>query len=151
MLDSALKVLTQPVGEVYYFQLYPLSLSIIGRNSEVPAPGTTYRFTIMKGTPSMMTGQTKFDETRLPIESNFQKLKEQFVMVMPKCPINFYVPNFTNGRNNQFVFNLYQTENKTEYFIAEHTIDIQEYVDDFRNERTVRFEHKASFSDDYEL
>ncbi len=36
--------------ESYYFQLIPLSLSIINRESELPVQGTTYRFTISKGT-----------------------------------------------------------------------------------------------------
>lgn len=50
MIDKALAGLNPQGGESYYFQLYPLNLSIIGKDSEVPAPGTTYRFTILKGT-----------------------------------------------------------------------------------------------------
>lgn len=72
-------------------------------------------------------------------------------MVMPKCPINFFVPTFTKGRNTEFTFNMYQTENKTEYFIADYSIEIEPYVNEYKNDRTVRFEHRAKFSDDYEL
>lgn len=35
--------------ESYYFQLIPLSLTIINQESELPVHGTTYRFTISKG------------------------------------------------------------------------------------------------------
>ncbi len=51
MIDNVLAGLnpTFNQGESYYFQLYPLSLTIVGKDSTVPAPGTTYRFTIVKG------------------------------------------------------------------------------------------------------
>lgn len=48
MIDKALATMNQ--NDSYYFQLYPLSLYIVGEHSELPAPGTTYRFTILKGT-----------------------------------------------------------------------------------------------------
>lgn len=48
MIDKALATIAQP-AEAYYFQLYPLSLSIVSKNSELPAKGTTYRFTMLKG------------------------------------------------------------------------------------------------------
>jgi len=35
--------------ESFYFQLIPLSLAIIDPQSQLPTPGTTYRFTIYKG------------------------------------------------------------------------------------------------------
>ena len=35
--------------ESFYFQLIPLSLAIIDPQSQLPAPDTTYRFTIYKG------------------------------------------------------------------------------------------------------
>lgn len=97
MIDKALATMNQ--GDSYYFQLYPLNLYIVGETSELPAPGTTYRFTILKGTHPQMPGQQKFDETKLPIEANFKNVNGQHVMVMPKCPINFFVPNFATGRN----------------------------------------------------
>jgi hypothetical protein len=33
----------------FYFQLYPLSLAIANPQCELPASGTTYRFTVLKG------------------------------------------------------------------------------------------------------
>ena len=36
--------------EGYYFQLIPLFLSIVGKESLLPAEDTTYRFNIWKGT-----------------------------------------------------------------------------------------------------
>ena len=72
-------------------------------------------------------------------------------MVMPKCPVNFYVPNYSKSRNIEFTFNMYQTENRTEYFIAEHQVNVEPYVSEFKQTRTVRFEHTTKFSDDYEL
>jgi hypothetical protein len=38
----------------YYFQLIPLSLSIISKESELPAEGTTYRFSVAKGILSLI-------------------------------------------------------------------------------------------------
>ncbi len=125
MIDKALTTISQSGGgDAFYFQLYPLSLTIVGEDSEVPAPGTTYRFTIMKGIVCSIPGQQKFDETRLPIEANYKKANGVNVMVMPKCPLNFYVPNFSKGRGAEFAFNMFQTENKTEYFIAEYLIEV---------------------------
>lgn len=40
-------------------------------------------------------------------------------MIMPKCPINFYVPNFVKQRKIEFVFKMFQYEENQEYFIAE--------------------------------
>jgi hypothetical protein len=49
MIDRALNF--SPVQqESFYFQLIPLALSIINKESEVPAKGTTYRFGVFKGT-----------------------------------------------------------------------------------------------------
>ena len=48
MLDSALSSISN--ADSYYFQLYPLSLSISNPDCDLPASGTTYRFTILKGT-----------------------------------------------------------------------------------------------------
>jgi hypothetical protein len=45
-------------------------------------------------------------------------------MVMPKCPLNFYVQSFNKNRKTEFIFNLYQTENGAEYFIGEYAVDI---------------------------
>ena len=47
MLDSALNTIA--AADAYYFQLYPLSLSITNPECDLPSPGTTYRFTILKG------------------------------------------------------------------------------------------------------
>ncbi len=49
MIDKALSSIASSQTEAYYFQLYPLNLSIIGKESVVPAPGTTYQFSILKG------------------------------------------------------------------------------------------------------
>ena len=34
----------------YYFQIVPLFLSIVGKETELPGQGTTYRFSVHKGT-----------------------------------------------------------------------------------------------------
>ena len=47
MLDKAIDTIT--TADAYYFQLYPLSLSVSNPDCELPAPGTTYRFTVLKG------------------------------------------------------------------------------------------------------
>jgi hypothetical protein len=52
MIDKALATLGNQ--DPYYFQLYPLNLSIVNKQSEVPAPGTTYRFTVLKGISYMI-------------------------------------------------------------------------------------------------
>ena len=36
-------------AESYYFQVLPLFLSVVGKESELPAAGTTYRFSVSKG------------------------------------------------------------------------------------------------------
>jgi hypothetical protein len=87
----------------------------------------------------------------LPIEANFHKVNEAEVMVMPKCPLNFYVPSFNKNKKVEFVLKLYQTENNEEYDLGEHVINIEPYVSEFRQDRTVRFELKSPFSEDYEL
>lgn len=35
--------------ESYYFQLIPISLSIVNKECELPAQGTTYKFLVFKG------------------------------------------------------------------------------------------------------
>jgi hypothetical protein len=35
--------------ESYYFQLIPISLSIVNKQCELPAQGTTYKFIVVKG------------------------------------------------------------------------------------------------------
>ena len=72
-------------------------------------------------------------------------------MVMPKCPINFYTPTFNKNRKTEFQFQMYQYEESNEYFIADYVIDIEPYIVEYKNSRTVRFEHKSKFSEDYEL
>ena len=72
-------------------------------------------------------------------------------MVMPRCPLNFYVPSFNKSKEAEFQVNMYQTENNEEYFIADHSIGIADYVNDYKKTRNVRFEHTVKFSEDYEL
>ena len=36
-------------AESYYFQVLPLFLSVVGKESELPVAGTTYRFSVSKG------------------------------------------------------------------------------------------------------
>ena len=36
-------------GESYYFQLIPIGLTLVNKDSELPSRDTTYRFTIYKG------------------------------------------------------------------------------------------------------
>jgi hypothetical protein len=47
MIDN---FLNKNPGDSFYFQLYPLSLSIIGQESVLPDPSTTYKFSVLKGT-----------------------------------------------------------------------------------------------------
>ena len=47
MLDSASNMIS--TADAYYFQLYPLSLAVTNPECDLPSPGTTYRFTILKG------------------------------------------------------------------------------------------------------
>ena len=48
MIDHVLNL--GPVQqESYYFQLIPISLAMVNPSSELPAAGTTYRFTVSKG------------------------------------------------------------------------------------------------------
>ena len=49
MLDKALDTIA--TADSFYFQLYPLSLAIANPDCDLPSPGTTYRFTVLKGTP----------------------------------------------------------------------------------------------------
>ena len=72
-------------------------------------------------------------------------------MVMPRCPLNFYVPSFNKNPEVEFLVNMYQTENHEEYFIADYSIPIEDYVKDYKKNRNVRFEHTVKFSEDYEL
>jgi hypothetical protein len=37
--------------ESFYFQLIPISLTLVDTQAELPAAGTTYRFSVFKGTP----------------------------------------------------------------------------------------------------
>jgi hypothetical protein len=48
MLDKALETITN--SDAFYFQLYPLSLYIANPHCDLPASGTTYRLTLLKGT-----------------------------------------------------------------------------------------------------
>lgn len=114
MLDKALSHIqntAQNAAETYYFQLVPLTLSIIGKDSQVPAPGTTYKFCILKGINFFtVSAQQKFDENKLPIQSNFKKVSDVELMPIPKCQLNFYLPNFTKGRKSEFNFKMFQYE-----------------------------------------
>ena len=44
---KALETITN--SDSFYFQLYPLSLYIVNPQCDLPAPGTTYRLTLLKG------------------------------------------------------------------------------------------------------
>jgi hypothetical protein len=52
MIDRALANINPIQADTYYFQLYPLNLTIVGKESVAPPSGTTYRFTVFKGTAS---------------------------------------------------------------------------------------------------
>ena len=47
--------LNQP-QESFYFQLIPLSLKLVNPESDLPAQGTTYRFSVLKGKGRDMKG-----------------------------------------------------------------------------------------------
>lgn len=49
MLDDIL-IMGTISKHAFYFQIIPIYLSIFGKDSELPAQGTTYRFSIHKGT-----------------------------------------------------------------------------------------------------
>lgn len=94
--------------ESYYFQLIPLSLSMINPSSELPAKGTTYRFSVSKGNPSPYIGQQKFDESKIPIEANFQTVGKIPVIVINSIRLNFYLPNYSKQRRQDFMLNMVQ-------------------------------------------
>lgn len=48
MIDRALN-LGNTQADSFYFQLYPINLAIVDKNSVMPEPGTTYKFAIFKG------------------------------------------------------------------------------------------------------
>ena len=50
-------------GESYYFQLIPISLTLINKDSELPPRDTTYRFTIFKGARSSIQGRRNSTKT----------------------------------------------------------------------------------------
>jgi hypothetical protein len=65
MIDRVLNL--GPVQQdSYYFQLIPISLSIINPDSELPAPGTTYRFSVSKGNPAATQASRSSTRTRSP-------------------------------------------------------------------------------------
>lgn len=60
-------------------------------------------------------------------------------MIIPKCPLNFYIPTFTKNRKTEFTLSMHQTEGGQEYFIGNYDIDIEPYINEFKNDKTVRF------------
>jgi hypothetical protein len=91
MIERTLAFTQTQTLDSFYFQLYPMNLRIIGADSIVPPPGTTYIFSIIKG-------QQKFDENKIPTEADFRKVDALDVMIFSKCQLNFYLPNFSKGK-----------------------------------------------------
>jgi hypothetical protein len=60
-------------------------------------------------------------------------------MVIPKCPLNFYVPSFNKARKTEFLFKMYQTEKNEEYDIGEYVVNVEPYIAEYKENRTVRF------------
>ena len=75
MLDSALSTINN--ADSYYFQLYPLSLSISNPDCDLPAPGTTYRFTILKGTRPLIQANRSSTRLNCLLRSTSGKLMEK--------------------------------------------------------------------------
>jgi hypothetical protein len=65
MIDRVLNL--GPVQqESYYFQLIPISLSIVNKDCELPAKDTTYKYLVFKGTSPPIQASKGSMRTRSP-------------------------------------------------------------------------------------
>ena len=49
MIDRVINQNLNQQQESFYFQLIPISLTLVNKQSDLPAAGTTYRFSVHKG------------------------------------------------------------------------------------------------------
>jgi hypothetical protein len=118
--------------------LIPIFLSIVGKESELPAEGTTYRFSVSKGNLPLNIGQQKFDENKFPIQANFNMIDGTPFMNVSSCKLNFYVPSFNKLRKQEFTLRLIQNERNQDFDVGEYSIDIGHLVDAYKQEKKVR-------------
>lgn len=79
MLDEFL-VINPGVKDSYHFQIVPLYLSLVGKDSILPAQGTTYRFLVQKGEISLIQVIISSIRTVIPFRHIFRLSKE-----FPQC------------------------------------------------------------------
>lgn len=60
-------------------------------------------------------------------------------MSIPKCPLNFFVPNYAHNRKNDYLLKMLQTEKNEDFDVGENSIDLNQYVTKYKTEKTVRF------------
>ena len=93
MLDRVVNQgLNQP-QESFYFQLIPISLTLVDSNCELPAKGTTYRFSVFKGTYALIQVPRNSTKTGSQSQPNSQSLMAS--MCCPSTPavsISTYPP-----------------------------------------------------------
>lgn len=81
MLDKALDTIAK---DSYYFQLHPILIRIGSRDIELPAPDTTYRFIIMKGTHSFRQALKNLTRTNFLFKSISDWLKDNMLWLFPQ-------------------------------------------------------------------
>jgi hypothetical protein len=72
-------------------------------------------------------------------------------MFINTCRLNFYLPNYSKQRRQDFSFFLTQREHNQDYELGEHRISTDLLVSQFKDNNQSRHEFKANFSEDYEL
>ena len=75
MLDELL-ILGPPIKEEYHFQIVPLFLSMVGKDSILPAQGTTYRFSVHKGQTILTQAITNLIKIDIPSKPTSPPKKE---------------------------------------------------------------------------
>ena len=59
----------------YYFQIVPLFLTLVGKDTELPAQGTTYRFSVHKGTHPSTQVIINLTKTGIPFKPTSPQIK----------------------------------------------------------------------------
>lgn len=79
MLEEFL-VINHGVKDSFHFQIVPLYLSLVGKDSILPAQGTTYRFLVQKGEKILIQAIINSTKTVIQSRHTFQASKES-----PRC------------------------------------------------------------------
>lgn len=72
-------------------------------------------------------------------------------MVINTCRLNFYLPNYSKLRKQEFSFAVVQREHNQDYGLGEYRVNVDQLVADFKDNNKARHEFKVNFSEDYEL